>query len=173
MSNPSSYGPLLTRIREVIEQGKGARRALAVGAFGGAYAYAGRPEVSKAIDTLSAPQYTVRMGRKVNRNRINANASFTMEDTEILVDLVWNLDTSLARDVRERLETVVYDGERQVRGALTAPNNLKQTEAGENTGLPSGLLIWLDTAEVNWRWDEDATASVTITLEAQGVCLQW
>lgn len=173
MSNPTSYGPLVQRIREVTEQGLGTLRTIPAGTFSGDTTYPERRAEAVARDVLNKPQITVRIGRRTNGGRqLNTTPSFVIEDAEIIVDLSYKLDGSLMRDKRQELIVEINNAASTVRAALTKANNLRLTADGNATGLASGMLNWQETTEPRLRWDGEGFGSVSIIFTGF-VCLNY
>lgn len=167
MAIPSTFAPLLTRIREIAENAivVDGRSFPSIFEFGyGTLRNAGN-EDAIARGTLWKPEIAVDITRIENRNRLNANAQHTIYDITVRIEVAYNTDATLMKEKREAIAVQVANDTHRIFGALRNPTALEQTSAGVETGLSSGML---DVQGSNTQWDF-TRALVKNTITAVGI----
>jgi|GEM_PF-1437317 len=138
---------VITRIREVLEEGKGIGRTITVGRFTDDW-QAGASEAMSRRKALVGPRSRINVtinGRSPNSPPINSNlivyeATITIWISRILTR--GNQITSSDYDVVQAAGAADAD---VIRQAMEYPGNLSYTEAGQYTDLVSGMMRYQGT----------------------------
>ena len=133
---------ILTRIREVLEDGYGAVRTVAADTY--------EPGTHEALDvladsvgSLTSPRIEARIvDRRPHASRPPRQGTFTLEEITVDVRLVRDFSgyQDLSTDARTALSALAIEDGHSIAQALTWPGNLTATEAASATGLVSGCL---------------------------------
>ena len=129
---------IITRIREIIEEGKGSLRQVASGRFTGAWPEGiGDDELARrGIATAKPTQVIIRrLGRHPNSPPVGGNLEILRLAVEIGVSRTLDIEGQVDDDVRMTLEAEAMEDVDQIRNALEWPANLTTTEAGQATDL--------------------------------------
>lgn len=140
----ANFSPLFTRVYEVLVDGAGAARALAAANRFGDEWYPDLPDSQLSILARSKKRVWVALGptTPAMEHETSATRSYWITLTLSLAYFIEpgaRVDTQW-RTVAATMATDVH----LVRGALTWPGNLSQTNAGAETGLADGKLEFLD-----------------------------
>lgn len=147
---------IITRVREVLEDGTGSLRTITTGTYyGGLFpgVDGGEESMRAAVKPRIEPSVRV-VGR--NENTPGVMGSYNLIDVEVTVRVVrfvnanHKLKDSLADDVKA---AAARDAD-VIRQALTYPNNLTATSGGTATGLCTGLLSYEGSDEPSVEWDD-------------------
>ena len=138
---------ILTRIREVLESGAGALRAIDADTYRpGAGSL--RSEGAQASDALVKARVEVMItAPKPHPARPPRLGTFTLDEITVEVRVVRSVvgEHALDADRRTALLGAADEDASRIAQALTAPGNLHATTAGELTHLVSGMLQHTDS----------------------------
>lgn len=163
---------ILTRIREVLEDGAGDVRALPDGAFG-SNTHDALDALADSLASIGKPQAFAKI---VSTSRHGSSpsrvGSFTLEALDIEVRIVRGFDghRDLNADARTALEALAASDAFDVAQALTWPGNMAATEAGAETGLVSGTLRHVGNAIPSTEYTGGQNGRLVTTHRFSGVC---
>lgn len=146
MSIPSLA--ILTRIREVLEDGRGSVRTITANTYGSA-THQALSVLSDSLGSIEKPQVEPRIvGQRPHGARPPRQGSFTLEELDIDVRVVRDFDSwrDLDDDARTALHALASSDSFAIQQALTWPGNLTATEAATATGLVSGCLRYAQSS---------------------------
>lgn len=153
---------LLVRLREVLEAGAGSLRTITAGTFGGNLPASFSAD-AEAVRAIGVPQVEAEISEQVrhpSQPPILSNVAFQLITITVRVvrrlGAVEQLDGA-ARDVVKAAAAADSD---VIRQALEWPAQMRTTDAGEATGLVSGLLTWVKSATAFATTTDDGTAIV-------------
>nr|MCU0675633.1 hypothetical protein [Myxococcota bacterium] len=136
-----SSAAILTRIREVLEEGAGALRTITADTYRpGAGPL--RSDAAQASDALVKARVEVQIvATEPHPARPPRLGTFTLDVVEIEIRIVRSVTgvTALSAPTRTALLAAADEDASKVAQALCVPGNLAATEAGAATGLVSGM----------------------------------
>lgn len=163
---PTSFRPLLTRIREVVLNGLGTgSRTIPAGTFSVEAGEFRNEDDALARGVLSKPQAVARIESLSRNSGMNENSSFVMVDLSFVVDVAYHSNADLMASERAAIEVQVNNDVTRIRKALNNPTALERTSAGDETGLCSGLLDWEDSGPVIYDY-KNALVKNAVTFTA-------
>lgn len=137
-----SSAAILTRIREVLEEGAGALRTITADTYRpGAGAL--RSDAAQATDALIKARVEVQIvDTEPHPARPPRLGTFTLDIVTIEVRVVRSITatTALSADTRTALLAAADEDASRIAQALCVPGNLVSTTAGDTTGIVSGML---------------------------------
>ncbi len=166
MTLPSTFEPLFTRMKEVLEQGLGTDvdRLIASGLLDGSYVREGLEQRLK-WDVIRNPQITFDIIEKTNPELVDANQDNLALIITVRVTISVRLHSEVQRERWEQTKNEFHYLSKKVISALRNPTNLETTEGGTDTGLSSGLLTLVSAREPIYDWENKV---VTIQTDFRG-----
>jgi hypothetical protein len=138
---PNTFNPLITRIEEMFLSGSGTSPyTISTVSYSLDNYYEDKTQEGLAQATLYRPEIKVKILSFDNANAWLQPNTKTMYDIDIGIDIAVHLDSRLLKTQRSTIETQVSNEALKIQKALTYPQNLVSTSAGDLTGLSSGRL---------------------------------
>lgn len=135
---------IVTRVREVVDDGAGTLRTISSSRFGEKL-FREMPDANQSRLAVSGPKFDVRLTRiERHPNTPPVGGSLALYNVEVEVTVARHLNVTHAIIDANRdtiLAAAIEDGD-HIAQALMYPGNLTQTAAGAATGLASGLLVF-------------------------------
>ena len=141
---------ILTRIREVLEDGQGSLRSISSTRFAGDLPE-GLDPTEDARRAISAPRIEAKItgiSRHSQSPPVTGNMLLYSVAIEVRVVRTVTRTEQLTDDDRVTLQALAAEDTDVVRQALEWPGNLTQTEAAVTTDLASGLLRYASTKDM-------------------------
>lgn len=163
---------ILTRIREVLEDGAGDVRALPSGAFG-ANTHEALDALADSMASIGKPQAHAKIAATSRHESSPMRmSSFTLEALEIEVRIVRDFDgyRDLSADARTALDALAASDGFDVAQALTFSGNVAATTGGAPTGLVSGMLEHVGNAIPSIEFAAGQNGRLVTTHRFTGVC---
>lgn len=139
---------LITRIREVIEDSRGAMRTVPTGRFSGDMPQ-GLTEEEQQRRAMVNPRARVEVNdisRQSQSPPINSNLIFYEVGVTVTVSRLFARDQQLNDDTGDVTQAAGAEDVDIIRQALEWPGNLDYTEAGAPTGVISGMLSFVSSS---------------------------
>lgn len=160
------FAPMLTRIEEILCDGRGVSRALAsadrfrVGPFPDQLA----SNVSKEASVRKAAFAWLETSQPLEHPEQHPRAKYTLT---IALELYYYLPEFEQHSYLRTAAAVAASDMHKVRGALCYPGNVDATEAGALTGLVSGMLEF-----VSWSSQLDLENNLLVgTMRLRGIAI--
>lgn len=166
-------GAILTRIREVLQDGEGAVRALASGAYAGGL-YESIAENAEAVRALTGPRIGVRFTglerHPASPPRMGSVQLLALE-VEVTVARHFGAAEALDDTARDALQALAMADGDALQQALGWPGNMTATTGGAATGLVSGCLTYEGSDEGEIRYGQEGQDGVIRTTHSfSGIC---
>lgn len=139
---------LITRIGEVIEDSRGAKRTVPTGRFSGTFPQ-GLSESTQQRKSLVNPRVRVNVntiGRSQYSPPINGDLIIYDIEAIITASRILTREQQINSDDYDTVQAAGAEDTDVIRQALEWPDNLKQTEAGAVTDLVSGMLAHVSSS---------------------------
>lgn len=162
---------ILTRIREVLESGKGSVRTIPEGQFG-ANTHDALDALADSMAAIGKPQVEPKIvSQSPHPSRPSRMGSFTLEEIQVDVRVVRGFDgyRDLNADARTALHALASADGFEMAQALTWPGNLAATEAGDPTGLVSECLTSIDASVPSIEFASGQNGRLVTTHRFRGV----
>lgn len=163
---------IITRIREVLEDGAGAVRVLSAGAYG-SDSHAAMSELTSSVGAIGKPQADVTVNARGRHPSSPAEpCSFALVAIEITVRITRSFDgyQDLSRAARDELSALAASDGFDVSQALTWPGNMSATAASSATGLLSERLADAGSAIGSIEFTGGQNGRLVTTHQFTGVC---
>lgn len=167
------WTPMYTRLREVLEQGLGSVRPIAVGTFKGSLP-SGMGIAHEQRRTLERPrtEVTIRRREPHQASPVSANSNYALLVIELDVRVVYHAQraTQLDDETRDEFRGQILEDIDAIRQALIS-GNLNATSAGSSTGIVSSRVVYISDELVDenfaseqlrseWRMRFDAVVEI-------------
>jgi len=139
---------LITRIREVIEEGKGVSRTISAGTYLGNWPQ-GLSEDEQKRRALEGPRTRVnvqQLARSQYSQPVTGNLIVYEVGVTVIAGRLLDRVDQLSPDDYDTVQAAGAADTDVIRQALEYPRNLLATEAGTATDLVSGMLCWVSSS---------------------------
>jgi len=162
---------ILTRVREVLEDGRGAVRTITAETYKPG-THAALDALSDSVGALGKPTIEATIADRVRHPSSPARqGSFTLEEITVSVRVVRGFDgnADLNAAARTALHSLAASDGFDISQALGWPGNMTATEAASATGLVSGQLQDLGTSVASLEYPSGQNGRLVTTHRFRGV----
>ena len=162
---------ILTRVREVLEDGEGAVRAVTAGAYV-AGTHTALDALADSAASIGKPTVEASITARVRHpSSPPRQSSYTLEQITVEVRVVRPFDgiTDLNVTARTALNALAPSDGFDIAQALGWPGNMTATEAASETGLVSGQLFDLGTSVASIEYTSGQNGRLVTTHQFSGI----
>lgn len=156
---------LLTRLREVLEDGYGSLRTIAAATYGGNLPedFTGQGDSVRSLGQPQVECLITKITRSPSSPILKSNVALYELDVRVRIVRRMSADLAVSETARDAVKAAASTDADVITQALSWPGNLTTTQAGASTGVVSGMLSHRESSTTVSGVVEDG-ASIVETL---------